>query len=151
MLDQISRVVFLPQRLKLTVISKQEKNKIFFRQLLLVLIELFVIHSAVFLHQNSINFAKEFVSFLSYQEMGIAQGVILIPIIITSEWMRLKNELKLGIVGEKQVEIINLNKRNSFLRIGFFALLIGIQSFIPLSEVAMVFSFLGFLSTLLFL
>jgi hypothetical protein len=83
--------------------------------------------------------------------MGIAQGIILVPIIIASEWMRIKNELKLGIVGVKQLEIMNLNKRNSFLRIGFFALLIGIQSFVPLPEVALVFSFLGFLAALVFI
>jgi len=151
MLDQISRVIFLPQRLKLTEISKKDKNKIFLRQLVLLLIELLVIHSAVFLHQNKINFGKEFVSFLSYEDMGIAQGIILVPIIIASEWMRIKNELKMGIVGAKQLQIMNLNKRNSFLRIGFFALLIGIQSFFPLPEVALVFSFLGFLAAIVFI
>jgi len=150
MLDQISRVIFLPQRLKLTEISKKDKNKIFFRQLSLLIIELIVIHSAVFLHQKDINFTKEFVRFLSYEDMGIAQGIILIPLIIASEWMRIKNELKLGIVGGKQLQIMNLNKRNSFLRIGFFALLVGIQSFIPLPEVALVFSFLGFVAALVF-
>ena len=69
MLDQISRVIFLPQRLKLTEISKQDKNKIFLRQLVLLVIELLVIHSAIFLHQNDINFGKEFVSFLSFKDM----------------------------------------------------------------------------------
>lgn len=151
MLDQISRVIFLPQRLKLIEITKSEKNKIFFRQLTLLIIELLVIHSAVFLHQNDIHFGKEFVSFLSYEDMGIAQGIILLPIIIASEWMRIKNELKMGIVGAKQLKIIHLNKRNSFLRIGFFALLVGIQSFIPLPETALVFSFLGFVAALVLL
>jgi hypothetical protein len=150
MLDQISRVIFLPQRLKLTEIIKSEKNKIFFRQLSLLIIELLVIHAAVFLHQKNINFTKEFVSFLSYEDMGIAQGIILVPLIIASELMRIKNELKMGIVGGKQLQIMNLNKRNSFLRIGFFALLVGIQSFFPLPETALVFSFLGFVAALVF-
>lgn len=151
MLDQISRVIFLPQRLKLTEITKSEKNKIFFRQLSLLIIELLVIHTAVFSHQNDISFSKEFVSFLSYEDMGIAQGVILIPIVIASEWMRIKNELKMGIVNQKQIQIMNLNKRNSFLRIGFFALLVGIQSFFSLPETALVFSFLGFVAALVFI
>ena len=150
MLDQISRVIFLPQRLRLTEISKKDKNKIFLRQLVLLVIELLVIHSAIFLHQNDINFGKEFVSFLSYKDMGIAQGIILVPLIIASEWMRIKNELKMGIVGEKLLAIMNLNKRNSFLRIGFFALLVGVQSFFPMPEVALVFSFLGFIAALVF-
>ena len=151
MLDQISRVIFLPQRLRLTEISKKDKNKIFLRQLVLLVIELLVIHSAIFLYQNDINFGKEFVSFLSYEDMGIAQGIILVPIVIASEWMRIKNELKMGIVGAKQLQIMNLNKRNSFLRIGFFAILVGVQSFIPLPEVALVFSFLGFITALVIL
>jgi hypothetical protein len=149
MLDQISRVIFLPQRLKLTEISKKDKNKIFLRQLVLLLIELLVIHSAVFLHINNINFGKEFVRFLSYEDMGIAQGIILVPIIIASEWMRIKNELKMGIVGGKQLQIMNLNKRNSFLRIGFFAILVGVQSFFPLPDEALVFTFLLFLVILI--
>ncbi len=151
MLDQISRVIFLPQRLKLTEISKQDKNKICLRQFVLLVIELLVIHSAVYLHNYEINFATEFGNFLSYEDMGISQGVILIPIIIASEWMRIKNELKLGIVGVKQLEIMNLNKRNSFLRIGFFAILVGVQSFVPLPETALVFSFLGFIAILVFI
>jgi hypothetical protein len=83
--------------------------------------------------------------------MGIAQGIILVPIVIAGEWMRIKNELKMGIVGAKQLQIMNLNKRNSFLRIGFFAILVGVQSFIPLPEVALVFSFLGFITALVIL
>jgi hypothetical protein len=80
--------------------------------------------------------------------MGIAQGFILIPIIIASEWMRINNEFKLGIIGAKQIEIMNLNKRNSFLRIGYFALLVGVQSIVPIPEVAAVFSFLSFITLL---
>lgn len=148
MLDQISRVLFLPQRFKLTNIAKSEKSKLFLRQLALLIIELFGIHSAVYLHHKNINFAKEFVSFLSYEDMGVAQGIILLPIIIASEWMRIKNELKMGVVGEKQLQIMNLNKRNSFLRIGFFAILVGVQSFLPMPEIALVSSFLGFITAL---
>lgn len=151
MLDQISRVIFLPQRLKLTEISKKDKNKIFLRQFVLLVIELLVIHSAVYLHNHKINFTTEFGNFLSYEDMGIAQGIILVPIIIASEWLRIKNELKFGIVGAKQLQIMNLNKRNSFLRIGFFALLVGIQSIIPLPETALVFSFLGYIAILVFI
>jgi DMSO/TMAO reductase YedYZ heme-binding membrane subunit len=151
MLDQISRMIFLPQRLKLTEITITEKNKIFFRQLALLIIELLVIHSAIFMYQKDINFAQEFISFLSYEDMGIAQGIILLPLIVASEWMRIKNELKLGIVDGSQLHIMNLNKRNSFLRIGFFALLVGFQSFIPLPEVVFVFSFLSLITGLVFI
>jgi hypothetical protein len=103
------------------------------------------------LHENEINFASELLSFLSYEDLGIAQGIILIPLIMINEWIRIRNEVKWGYVGIKQVEIINLNKRNSYLRIGFFALLLALQSLIFIPEVTFVFLFLGFLSILFFL
>jgi hypothetical protein len=151
MLDQISRIIFLPQRLKLIEKSNTEKYKTFFSQFLLFIIELIIIHLAVYMHENEINFASELLSFLSYEDLGIAQGIILIPLIMINEWIRIRNEVKWGYVGIKQVEIINLNKRNSYLRIGFFALLLALQSLIFIPEVTFVFLFLGFLSILFFL
>lgn len=150
MLDQLARVIFLPQRLKLIETSKAAKNKIVFRHIFLLLIELIVIHSAVYFQNKDINFSNEFLRFLSYKDMGISQGVILIPLIIASEWMRIKNELKLGIVGGKQLQILKLNKRNAFFRVAFFSMLVGIQIFNPLPEVAVVFSFLGFIASIVF-
>jgi hypothetical protein len=150
MLDQISRVVFLPQRLKLIEIPKLQKTKIFYRQFLLLVIELFLIHVVIHLHQGGINFIQEFLNFLTYKEMGISQGIILIPVIIASEWMRIKNELKMGIIGTRQLGTIELNKRNSFLRISFFAFLIGLQFFIVIPELALMLSFFGLIIGLVF-
>ncbi len=109
-----------------------------------------VIHVAVYIHQNEINFTSEFLNFITYKEMGIAQGILLIPLILISEWIRIKNELKLGIFGNKQQEIINKHKRNSYLRISFFAILVALQNEFFIPEVTLVILFLGFLAVLVY-
>jgi hypothetical protein len=149
-LDQLVRVLFLPQRLKLTQEANLARTKFFVRQLVIFLIELTVIHSAVYLHQSDIHFWQEFKSFLSYKDMGIAQGYILLPLILVGEWMRISNEKKLGVIGERQMAIIQINKRNGLLRIGFFALLTGLNSFVFIPQVLLVFLFLGFIALLVF-
>ncbi len=151
MLDQVARTVFLPWRLKLTTLSSQEKNVLILRQFMLLLIELLVIHAAIYLQNPQVNFGKEVISFLTYKDMGIQQGFVLLPLVIASEWMRINNELKMGIVGLRQVQIINQNKRNAFFRIGFFALLSGILNLVVLPEWGLVAAFLAFITLLVFL
>ena len=151
MLDQIARTVFLPWRLKLTTLSSAEKKALVFRQSILLLIELLVIHAAIYLQNPQVNFGKEVISFLTYKDMGIQQGFVLLPLVIASEWMRINNELKLGIVGLRQVQIINQNKRNAFFRIGFFAFISGILNLVDLPEWSLVVGFLAFITILVFL
>ena len=150
LLDQLSRTVFLPWRLKLTILSVKDKNKLIFRQFLLLLMELLVIHVTIYLQNPHIDFGKEILSFLTYKDMGIQQGFILLPLVIASEWMRINNELKLGIVGPRQIQIINQNKKNALFRIGYFALLAGILNLIQLPEWSLVVTFLAFITLLVF-
>jgi hypothetical protein len=35
--------------------------------------------------------------------MGIEQGYILLPLLILGEWFRMKQDLKTGLVGSKQI------------------------------------------------
>ncbi len=150
MLDQVARTVFLPWRLKLTTLSSAEKNGLVFRQSMLLFIELIVIHAAIYLQNPQVNFGKEVISFLTYKDMGIQQGFVLLPLLVASEWMRIRNELKLGIVGNRQVQIINHNKRIAFFRIGFFAFLSGILNLVVLPEWILVVGFLAFITLLVF-
>ena len=151
MLDQISRVVLLHWRMKLTELATVEKTKLILQAAVLLLVEIVLIHVLVFVHQNDIQFPKEFLNFLKYKDMGFAQGYILLPLIFVGEWMRINNELKLGIVGERQLKILRRSKINTFFRIGFFAIFIGIIALFPLPEWVLVFSFLGMLTGLVFL
>lgn len=150
-LDQLSRTVFLPWRLKLTSISIKDKNLLIFQQFMLFLIELLVIHGMVYMQTPSINFGKEIISFLTYKDMGIQQGFVLLPLVIAGEWMRINNELKLGLIGKHQILIIDQNKRNSIIRICFFSFLIGILNLFNIQESGLVISFLALIILLFFL
>lgn len=147
-LDQASRVIFLPWRLKLTSLTSKEKNQLIFRHLLQFLIEVLLVHSVIFLQNKEINFLNEIQAFLTYEDMGIQQGFLLIPLILASEWMRIKNELKTGIIESKQVSLQLQNQKSSFIRIAFFALLAGLMNLVSLPEWSLVGLFLALLSFL---
>lgn len=147
-LDQASRVIFLPWRLKLTSLTSKEKNQLIFRHILLFLIEVLLVHSVIFLQNKEINFLYEIQAFLTYEDMGIQQGFLLIPLILASEWMRIKNELKTGIIESKQVSLQLQNQKSSFIRIAFFALLAGLMNLVSLPEWSLVGLFLALLSFL---
>lgn len=147
-LDQASRVIFLPWRLKLTSLTSKEKNQLIFRHVLLFLIEVLLVHSVIFLQNKEIKFLNEIQVFLTYEDMGIQQGFLLIPLILASEWMRIKNELKTGIIESKQVSLQLQNQKSSFIRIAFFALLAGLMNLVSLPEWSLVGLFLALLSFL---
>jgi hypothetical protein len=82
--------------------------------------------------------------------MGIEQGFLLFPLVFFGEWMRINNELKLNIVGQKQKNILAKSLKSAFVRIAFFALTLGILSFILVPESIIIFSFLGVVTLLVF-
>lgn len=51
-----------------------------------------LIHLLIFLQQPQISFSQKTIEFLSYNDMGIAQGYILLPIIILGVYMQYKME-----------------------------------------------------------
>lgn len=148
MLDQLSRTVFLAWRLKLTNLNSRKKSNIFVRSILLLLFEVFLIHVFIKSIQPAIQFKKEILNFIHYSDMGIEQGYILLPLLILGEWFRLKYDFKMGIVGLRQIEIIQRNKNLSFFRISFFALFFCIGLWMTLSERIMTISFFLLISLL---
>lgn len=145
MLDQASRVIFLPWRLKLTTLNSKEKKQLIFKHGLLFFIEILLVHSVVYLQNKQINFIHEIKAFLTYEDMGIQQGFVLIPLILASEWMRIKNDLKIGNIDSKQVALVFQNQKLAYYRIAFFALLAGLLNLVTLPEWLLVVLFLGLL------
>lgn len=150
MLDQLARVVFLHWRMKLTELSAIEKRNQILKAVFLFLSEVIIIHIVIFFQNPSIHFLEEFSRFFHYKDMGVEQGYLLFPLVFFGEWMRINNELKLNIVGQKQKAILAKSLKNAFVRIGFFALSLGILSFILLPESIIIFSFLGVVTLLVF-
>jgi len=149
-LDQVARTIFLPWRLKLTELNQSEKIKIIAQSSILLFSELFIIHFFLKVLIPDIHFQKEISNFIHYSDMGIEQGYILLPLLILGEWLRMKQDLKTGLVGSKQLNNLVKNRHLSFFRISFFSFFLGLQFFTPLKESIMIFVFFLFISVLVF-
>ena len=149
-LDQVARTIFLPWRLKLTDLTQSEKIKIIAQSSLLLFAELFLIHFFLKVLLPNIHFQKEISNFIHYSDMGIEQGYILLPLLILGEWLRMKQDLKTGLVGSKQLNNLLKNRHLSFFRISFFSFFLGVQFLISLKETMMIFVFFLFISVLVF-
>jgi hypothetical protein len=136
--------------MKLTELSTIEKRNQILKAVFLFLSEVIIIHIVIFFQNPSIHFLEEFSRFFHYKDMGIEQGYLLFPLVFFGEWMRINNELKLNIVGQKQKAILAKSLKNAFVRIGFFALTLGILSLILVPESIIIFSFLGVVTLLVF-
>jgi hypothetical protein len=116
----------------------------------LFLSEVIIIHTVIFFQNPSIHFLEEFSRFFHYKDIGIEQGYILFPLVFFGEWMRINNELKLNIVGQKQLVLLAKSLKNVFVRIAFFALILGVLSFVLLPESFIIFPFLAVVTLLVF-
>ena len=150
LLDQLARVVLLPWRMKLTDLSNAEKRKQLLKASFLLLTEVIIIHSVIYFQSPSIEFGEEFGRFFHYKDMGIEQGYLLLPLVFLGEWMRINNELKMNIVGQKQKSLLAKSLKNAFVRISFFALILGVLYFVFIPEWLIVFPFLAVITLLVF-
>ena len=150
LLDQLARVVLLPWRMKLTDLSNAEKRNQLLKASFLLLTEVVEIHSVIYFQSPSIEFGEEFGRFFHYKDMGIEQGYLLLPLVFLGEWMRINNELKMNIVGQKQKALLAKSLKNAFVRISFFALILGVLSFVFIPEGLIVFPFLAVITLLVF-
>lgn len=84
-IDLLALEVILHLKSKKTVefrgINKKEWFKRGWKSGVLFLLALLVIHVGVFFIQRGIDFQTELVDFMAYEEMGIQQGYILVPLI----------------------------------------------------------------------
>jgi hypothetical protein len=147
--DQASRVFFLPWRMKLTEITLMERKVLFYKQLLYFTLEIIIVHVAIYLQNQQIDFKHEIYAFLAYEDMGIQQGFVLLPLVFASEWMRIKNESKIGITGEKQSVLISKNIKNTLIRVAFFGILAALLNCVSIPEWGLVVLFLTLISALL--
>lgn len=85
-----------------------------------------VLHFMVYISNADVNFFKEFIRFLSYTEMGIAQGWVLLPLIALNVWMQYKfTFLKFGLHTKTQLSMLwkeHLTYRYFYL----FAVILGL-------------------------
>jgi len=103
--DLIFRTFFLKKRLS-PLQEMRGRNKILFYSFLFSFIEVLMIHFIVIGAFPSMNVGDAFIDFLSYEELGIAQGVVLLPLLFLNEWMRIRNENKIAVPHPTRIQII---------------------------------------------
>ena len=103
--DLIFRTLFLRRRLNL-LNELKNRNRILFRGFLYSFIEVLLIHCivvSVFVH---LNIGDSFLAFLTYEELGIPQGAVLLPLLLLNEFMKIRNENKIGVPYPVRAQII---------------------------------------------
>jgi len=81
----------------------------------LIIVELIVILCAIAVF--TVDFLGSLMDFLSYEDMGIAQGYFLLPIMILGEYLKINLERKTGVIWQT-------SKRAQFIKTALFALLL---------------------------
>lgn len=90
---------------------------------ILIITALLGIHISMKMVEPTIVFSTEIMNFLSYEEMGIAQGYILLPLIFLMGYSQFKNEFLLP-KKFKTVEFLELWKNHLVSRLLILALIL---------------------------
>lgn len=104
----------------------------------LVILEIALLHLLVYFSFKSISFIAEFWAFLSYEELGIAQGVLLLPLLFLNEIIRIRNEKKLGVPQNVRFEILKNSQLAGLFRILFWSILLLVTLLFSISETTLV-------------
>ena len=103
-----------------------------------VVSEVLILHLLVYFSFNPISFTAEIWSFLSYEELGVAQGILLLPLLFLNESMCIRNEKKLGTSQNVRFEILKNYQLSGLFRILFWSLLLFFTFLFSISETTLV-------------
>lgn len=71
------------------------------------LLEVIFIHVFLFLTNPSIQFGKEIIDFFMYEDMGIPQGFLLIPLLYFASTMKMKQDIRTLIISITSIDEVN--------------------------------------------
>lgn len=135
--DILIRSFFLMKRVK-NLPSMNINHRFALFGISMTLLELCLLHLLVFLTLTPIGFFKEFWAFLSYEELGIAQGVVLIPLLIFNELFRIRNEQKAKVPQNVRFEILKSSQYFQFGRLILWCIVIVGSCFLDIKESVLV-------------
>jgi hypothetical protein len=102
------------------------------------LLEFILIHLFIITINANASISREWYNFIMYQDLGIPQGVVLIPLMYFASRMKMKQDILL-IVNKlnepNDVSKIKINFSYSLIAIGFWGLIIGVNLTFNLGEV----------------
>ena len=126
---------------KFTFLVEKKESGIDYKKLFVFitfwLMEVALIHLFLFLSNPSIQFGKEVVDFFMYEDMGIPQGFLLIPLLYFASKMKMKQDIQTLTIKIKSIdEVKNFSPKFNYywVSIGFWVSLILISLFISLPE-----------------
>ena len=135
--DLVIRTLFLNKRIGLLP-SIILPKAFLLKGIGLVVLEVVILHLLVYLSLNFISFPTEIWGFLSYEELGFAQGIILLPLLFLNEIIRIRNEKKLGTSQNVRFEILWNYQRSGLFRILFWSFLLILTFLFSISDTTLV-------------
>ncbi|MES2798453.1 MAG: hypothetical protein V4638_00425 [Bacteroidota bacterium] len=98
------------------------------------------IHFLVFTHVPAINFAKELVAFWNYQDMGLPQGYLLLPLLILMSIQQYRLEFSMPAMYRKQVqkEVWKNHFTSYWFLLAFAGIGIGLVTLLQVNETILV-------------
>ena len=135
--DLVIRTLFLNKRIGLLP-SIILPKAFLLKGIGLVVLEVVILHLLVYLSLNFISFPTEIWGFLSYEELGFAQGIILLPLLFLNEIIRIRNEKKLGTSQNVRFEILWNYQLSGLFRILFWSFLLILTFLFSISETILV-------------
>jgi hypothetical protein len=127
------------REIKKTVLKTEQKRE--YQDLVisffLWLIECILVHLFIMLIYPNQSFTTEWINFFMYQDLGIPQGIILLPLIYFSSQMKKKQDVVFTIRNMKSVDeliLLKVNFRQSWVSIAIWGVLIGMNYFVSLHE-----------------
>ena len=135
--DLVIRTLFLNKRIGLLP-SIILPKAFLLKGIGLVVLEVVILHLLVYLSLNFISFPTEIWGFLSYEELGFAQGIILLPLLFLNEIIRIRNEKKLGVSQNVRFEILWNYQLSGLFRILFWSFLLILTFLFSISETTLV-------------
>lgn len=135
--DNVIRSIFLNKRVK-NLPSMNVNRRFALKGISITFLELCLLHLLVFLTLAPIEFFQEIWAFLSYEELGIAQGVLLIPLLVFNELFRIRNEIKANVPQNVRFEILKSSQYFQFGRLILWCIFILGASFLDIKESVLV-------------
>ena len=135
--DNVIRSIFLNKRVK-NLPSMNVNRRFALKGISITFLELCLLHLFVFLTLAPIEFFQEIWAFLSYEELGIAQGVLLIPLLVFNELFRIRNEMKANVPQNVRFEILKSIQYFQFGRLILWCIFILGASFLDIKESVLV-------------
>ncbi|MCJ8291141.1 MAG: hypothetical protein HRT58_15785 [Crocinitomicaceae bacterium] len=129
-------------------INRKEWHQRGLKSAVLFLLSLLLIHFCVFFIQPGIDFQKELVEFMAYEEMGIQQGYILVPLIAFAAYQlyRMTFLMPARFRTITMDEIWNPHLVSLLIVIAFSGIVIGLSQLLVFHELVYILGIVGFSS-----